>query len=73
MYARNLLYSWKISREKSFVSFVASYLQSFLHEIWGYGVLWRGKSEQSVKVLSVKSYFSPICESFPTMQCFDYC
>ena len=30
----------------------------------GHGVLWRGKSEQSVKVFSAKIVFSPICETF---------
>ena len=28
--------------------------ESFLHEIWGHGVLWRGTSEQSTKVFSTK-------------------
>ena len=30
--------------------------ESFLHEIWWYGVLWCSKSEQSVKVFSLKSF-----------------
>ena len=29
--------------------------ESFLHEIWGHGILWRGKSEQSAKVVSAKN------------------
>ena len=31
--------------------------ESFLREIWGRRVLWRGKSEQSAKVLSAKIVF----------------
>ena len=31
--------------------------ESFLHEIWGHGVLWHGTSEQFVKVFSTKISF----------------
>ena len=66
--------SGKLSREKTceFRGFVAI-CKSFLCKIWGHGILWRGTSKQLVKVFSVKSYFSPIRESFlpqkfPTIQ-----
>ena len=38
--------------------------ESFLCKIWGRGILWHGMSEQSMKVFSAKSVFSPICKSF---------
>ena len=38
--------------------------ESFLCKIWGCGILWHGMSEQSAKVFSAKSVFSPICKSF---------
>ena len=51
----------KLSREKTFKgenfcefrSFVAVH-KSFLHKIWERGVLWRGTSEQSMKVFPAK-------------------
>ena len=43
----------KLSRE--FRGFVAI-RESFLREIWGCVVLWRGTSEQSAKVFSLKSF-----------------
>ena len=36
-----------------FCSFMAIY-ESFLHKVWGHGILWNGKSKQSAKVFSVK-------------------
>ena len=56
----------KLSREKTFCEFCGfvAICKSFLCEIWGHGILWHGTSEQSVKVFSTKSYFSPICKSF---------
>ena len=30
--------------------------KSFLREIWGRGILWRGKSEQFAKVFSLESF-----------------
>ena len=38
--------------------------ESFLHKIWGYGVLWSSTSEQSAKVFSTKTVFSSIREGF---------
>ena len=57
----NLPYSGKLSREKNFREFRGFV---FMREIWGRGVLWHGKSEQSAKVFLAKIYFSPIRESF---------
>ena len=48
---------------RGFCGFVAI-RESFLREIWGCGILWHGKSEQSAKVFSAKIVFSPIHESF---------
>ena len=56
-------YSGNFRRKKNvceFCGFVAI-RKSFLHEIWGHGILWCGTNEQSAPR---KSYFSPICESF---------
>ena len=51
-------YSGKLLREKPFMNFtVLCLLRSFLRENLGRGVLWHGKSEQSVKVFCTKSYF----------------
>ena len=44
-------------------SFVAIH-ESFLHEIWRFGIIWRAKSEPSAKVFSMKIYFSPIHGGF---------
>ena len=56
-------------RGRKFSRFVAI-RESFLCEIWGPGVLWRCKSEQSAKIFSAKSYFHQFAkvfslESFP--------
>ena len=40
------------------------YLRKFLCEIWGCGILWRGKCDNPRKFSPRKSYFSPTCESF---------
>ena len=44
----------KFSPQKSYFSPIR---KSFLHEIWGCGVLWRSRSEQSAKVFSTKIVF----------------
>ena len=51
--SRYVPYSRKLSREKTFVNSVAI-RENFLREIWGCGVLWGSKTEQSVRVLSAK-------------------
>ena len=54
--------------------------KSFLHEIWGHGIHWRGKSEQSAKVFSAKivfftnsQKFSPSKVSRYTLRCASIC
>ena len=57
---QELPYSEKLSRISQF----CGYTRKFSLRNLGRGVLWRGKSEQSVKVFFAKIVFSPICESF---------
>ena len=59
-----LLYSEKLS--KKFRSFVAI-RASFPCKIWGCAVLWRGKSEQYVKVFSVRIVFFINSRKFSTI------
>ena len=49
----------------NFCGFVAIH-ESFLYEIWGRGVLWRGKTEQSTKVFLAKVvYFTNLRKFTP--------
>ena len=51
-------YSRKLSRKKTFANFsFVAVCESFLHEIWRCGILWRGTSKQSTKVCSTKIIF----------------
>ena len=58
VWLKSLLYSGKLEEENfhKFRGFMAI-CQSFIREIWGRGVLWHGKNEQSVKVFSMKIVF----------------
>ena len=68
-----LLYSGKLSREKTFAVFVAI-RESFLCEIWGCGILWCTKSKQSTKFFFDKIVFftnsreSFLPQKFPTIR-----
>ena len=58
-----ILYSRKLSREKTFCKFQGLWLYVKVN-FWGvHGVRWRHKRAPA-KVFSTKSYFPPICESF---------
>ena len=50
-----------------FRGFVAIH-ESFLCEIWGCGILWCGKSEQSAKVFYVKIVFFTNWQSFSAIR-----
>ena len=55
----NILYSRKISREKTFMNF-----QKFPPRIWGVASFGMAKASNPRKFSSQKSYFSPIRKSF---------
>ena len=53
-----ILYSWKLSREKTFVNFMVLWLFTNVFSVKSEGgVLWHGTSEQSAKVFSAKIVF----------------
>ena len=58
----SLLYTVGNFQRRTFCKFrsLGAIHETFLREIWGRGILWHGKSEQSAQ-----SYFSPIRDSFP--------
>ena len=58
VWLKSLPYSGKLEEENfhKFHGFMAI-CESFIRKIWGRGVLWHSKSEQSVKVLSMKIVF----------------
>ena len=57
---------WKLSRDKNFHEFhsFVAICESFLCEFLGYAILWRSKSEQSVKVFSTNIVFSTKLQKF---------
>ena len=60
-----LPYSGKLSRKKTFANF-AGYLQK--SEVWGRGILWHGKNEQSPKVFSMKIVFFTNSQKFSSLK-----
>ena len=69
-----LPYSRKRSRKKTFANFAVlwRFVKSFLREICGRGILWRGRSEQSTKVFAAKVVFFTNLRKFSPLKVFCY-
>ena len=60
-----VLYSGKLSREKTFVNFAVLWLFAKKRKkFWGCGILWYSTSEQSTKVFSMKILCSTNSQKF---------
>ena len=63
---KNILYSEKLSKEKTFTNFTVLWLfaRSFLHKIWGCSILWHGKTSNLRKFSPRISYFQQFAKVF---------
>ena len=64
MYGCEYMYRIARGRKLSRILRFVAIRESFLHEILGRGIIWSGKSKQSMKGFSAKIVFFINCESF---------